>query len=262
VLELVDSLRTPASQPCPEVPACANCPFCPKPVPRFGHAPQLDAAFLFSGLITAAITSRPFSRAKLGTTSPVQQLGSSFPVTTGAQAATPITPDGSAVVAVYDDAAAPSGRSASTPGNSTPAPSPHASSPTKSGRASSQAAITEARARPAESNGRSRYIPRAQGIELAARREGRDLRPVCVVERGVCTRSRAGSKRLEIVASHGVSRRFGRFRRDPNERLCSRPDFRVRPDNTMCGFAGNFTGATGLEPATSGVTGRFEYPDD
>lgn len=57
VLELVDSLRTPASQPCPEVPACANCPFCPKPVPRFGHRPQLDAAFLFSGLIAAAITS-------------------------------------------------------------------------------------------------------------------------------------------------------------------------------------------------------------
>jgi hypothetical protein len=52
---------------------------------------------------------------------------------------------------------------------------------------------------------------RARGIEFAARREGRDLRPFCVVERGVCTRSRAGSKRLEIVASHEVSRRLAAF---------------------------------------------------
>jgi hypothetical protein len=50
--------------------------------------------------------------------------------------------------------------------------------------------------------------------------------------------------------------RFWLFRRRLKESLCSRVGSGVQPDNTICQFAGTFTGATGLEPATSGVTGR------
>src|SRR5215204_6426313 len=35
----------------------------------------------------------------------------------------------------------------------------------------------------------------------------------------------------------------------------------VRAGDKRCQFAGTFTGATGLEPATSGVTGRVGYND-
>ena len=59
-----------------------------------------------------------------------------------------------------------------------------------------------------------------------------------------------------LGASSAVSRSFGCFRPGTNARLCSRPKSRVWPDNTTRRFAGTFTGATGLEPATSGVTGR------
>jgi DNA-binding SARP family transcriptional activator/WD40 repeat protein len=76
---------------------------------------EIDQATLVSagpvGSISFGSDSTMFSttgladgRAKLWTTSPVQQLGSSFPATTGAQAGNAmITPDRRALIAVYDD---------------------------------------------------------------------------------------------------------------------------------------------------------------
>ncbi len=70
-------------------------------------------------------------------------------------------------------------------------------------------------------------------------------------------RLRRGRKRLELLSREGGLVRFGQFRAGSNERLCSRTKFGVYADNTRWLFAGTFTGATGLEPATSGVTGRY-----
>jgi hypothetical protein len=83
-----------------------------------------------------------------------------------------------------------------------------------------------------------------------------DLRPFCVVARGLRGRPRRGRKRPVFVLLRRVPVGFGPIRPHPNARLCSRAYLRVRPDNTICRFAGIFTRATGLEPATSGVTGR------
>jgi len=92
---------------------------------------------------------------------------------------------------------------------------------------------------------------------LASRgRHESELRPFCVVARGLRGRPRRGRKRLVFVLLRRVSGRFGPIRPHPNARLCSRAYLRVRPDNTICRFAGTLAGATGLEPATSGVTGR------
>jgi Domain of unknown function (DUF4111) len=49
---------------------------------------------------------------------------------------------------------------------------------------------------------------------------------------------------------------FSSFPAASNNRLCGRANVAASPGNRPCGFAGIFTGATRLEPATSGVTGR------
>src|SRR6266508_5742680 len=54
-----------------------------------------------------------------------------------------------------------------------------------------------------------------------------------------------------------ISHRFWRFRCRFEKSLCSRRRAGVKSANTTCRFAGTLTGATGLEPATSGVTGRY-----
>jgi hypothetical protein len=88
------------------------------------------------------------------------------------------------------------------------------------------------------------------------RMSGRDLRSFCVVARRVRGQSELGLNRLEIIARHRISGRFWLFRRRVEKSVCSRRRFGAKPDNELCRFAGIFTGATGLEPATSGVTGR------
>jgi hypothetical protein len=90
---------------------------------------------------------------------------------------------------------------------------------------------------------------------------GRDLRSFCVVARRVRGQSELGLNRLEIIARHRISGRFWLFRRRVEKSVCSRRRFDAKPDNALCRFAGIFTGATGLEPATSGVTGRsWRFP--
>jgi hypothetical protein len=66
----------------------------------------------------------------------------------------------------------------------------------------------------------------------------------------------AATKRLETVAPQTRFGRFRAFRVLLRRGLCCRPQSGVWSDNTRCRFAGSLAGATGLEPATSGVTGR------
>jgi hypothetical protein len=83
-----------------------------------------------------------------------------------------------------------------------------------------------------------------------------DLRSFCVVVRHLRGQPELGVNRLELVASPPHIGAFWPFRRRVEKVVCSRRRFGVQRDNTTCRFAGIFTGATGLEPATSGVTGR------
>ena len=84
-----------------------------------------------------------------------------------------------------------------------------------------------------------------------------DLRSFCVVVRHLRGQPELGVNRLELVASPPHIGAFWPFRRRVEKVVCSRRRFGVQRDNTTCRFAGVFTGATGLEPATSGVTGRY-----
>jgi hypothetical protein len=52
-----------------------------------------------------------------------------------------------------------------------------------------------------------------------------------------------------------------RFASPREKSVCSRLRSGVWSDNTICQFAGILMGATGLEPATSGVTGRVGHCD-
>ena len=61
---------------------------------------------------------------------------------------------------------------------------------------------------------------------------------------------------LKSWLPNGVSAVFWPFRVDSVDSVCSWPRPGVSADNRIRRFAGTFTGATGLEPATSGVTGR------
>ena len=85
---------------------------------------------------------------------------------------------------------------------------------------------------------------------------GRDLRSLCVVARLLRGQPEVGLNRREIVAPRPRSGRLSLFHRHFEKSVCSRRQSGVTTDNTIGLFAGTFTGATGLEPATSGVTGR------
>jgi hypothetical protein len=70
------------------------------------------------------------------------------------------------------------------------------------------------------------------------------------VGRRAPARARPGGRRLPPSA------RFRAVRSLRRKSLCSRPRSVVLTDNATCQFAGISAGATGIEPATSGVTGR------
>ncbi len=80
------------------------------------------------------------------------------------------------------------------------------------------------------------------------------LRPSCVVARRLRGRSHRGRKRLELVT---LGRVFGRFESLVNARLCRSGKIRcLGRQQILADLQGFLRGATGLKPATSGVTGR------
>jgi hypothetical protein len=83
-----------------------------------------------------------------------------------------------------------------------------------------------------------------------------DLRSFRVVAGRLCGQSEWCLNRLEIDIWATGFGPFRAFRVSLRNSLCSWNRSGVGTDNTTCRFAGIFTGATGLEPATSGVTGR------
>src|SRR5919109_1631457 len=93
-------------------------------------------------------------------------------------------------------------------------------------------------------------------LPAVERLSGLDLRPFRVVARLIRDRSELGLNRLESSPRDHISGRFWLFQRRFERTLCSRRRSGVTPDNRRFQFAGISTGATGLEPATSGVTGR------
>jgi hypothetical protein len=107
----------------------------------------------------------------------------------------------------------------------------------------------------------SRFGTRARD----ARRNGSsglDLRSFRVVARRIHDRSELGLNRLEMVASRRHFGLFWTFLRRLEKSVCSRRRPGATSDNKISQFTGSLTGATGLEPATSGVTGLFRGYDD
>jgi hypothetical protein len=95
------------------------------------------------------------------------------------------------------------------------------------------------------------------------RHRGRDVLAVEARDQGVkgaVIRPSEGARwQTEDAQALGrVSGRFRAFRVSVRPSLCGRLRFGVQVDNTRSPFAGTLAGATGLEPATSGVTGRYD----
>jgi hypothetical protein len=81
-------------------------------------------------------------------------------------------------------------------------------------------------------------------------------RPFCAVAHRPRGLVRHGRRRLELRTSEEGLHVLGRFAPRRTYVYVVRPKSGASTDNTICRCAGPFSGATGLEPASSGVIGR------